>query len=411
MMIRDLGRVAMRSLSANRLRSALTMVGIVVGVAAVIAVMAVGEGARAAVAQQIRALGASLIIVTSGAGFQSGLRLGAGTTSNLSEADADAIQKEIPEAITASPFLRTQAQVLGNGANTATSVFGADNRFLTAREWDVEIGRLFDAEESRTGEAVALIGRTVAAALFPDQDPTDQQIIIRGVPLRIIGVLAVKGQSMVAQDQDDLVIVPIDIVRRRIIGGNPTGDGSVGAILVKAEDGAVLSDTSQSVRALLRQRHRLVSDQEDDFQLRNLTEIMNAVASSANAVSLLLAAVAAISLFVGGVGIMNMMLVAVTERIPEIGLRLAIGATRADILAQFLAEAGLLAATGGAVGVAIGWGLATVIAAVAAWPALIAPYHVLGALVFSAMVGLVFGFVPALRASRLDPIVALRSLS
>jgi putative ABC transport system permease protein len=410
MLTQDLARVALRALVANRLRSALTMVGVVVGVAAVIAVVAIGEGARAVVAQQIRALGANLIIVTSGAGFQSGLRLGAGTTSNLSEADAEAIERETPGTITASPFLRTQAQVIGNGANAATSIFGADNRFLVAREWLVESGRLFDPQEARRGEAVALIGRTVATNLFGELDPIDEQIMVRGIPLRIIGLLAPKGQSMLAQDQDDLVIVPIDLARRRIIGGVSASDGNVGAILVKAEEGADLVAASVEIRLLLRQRHSLVADQEDDFQLRNLTEVMNAVASSANAVSLLLAAVAAISLFVGGVGIMNMMLVSVTERVPEIGLRLAVGASRRNILIQFLTEAALLSIIGGMIGIALGWSLATVIATIAQWPSLIALHHILGVIGFSALVGIVFGFVPALRASRLEPMAALRSL-
>jgi putative ABC transport system permease protein len=402
--------VAWRSLSAHGLRSTLTMIGVIVGVGSMIAVAAIGAGAREAVTQQIRSLGSDLTIVTSGSGFQSGLKLGAGATSNLSEADADAISRDVESVAVSSPFLRTGAQAIGGGRNASTSVFGADMRFLVARDWLVESGRGFDLSEIQQAAPVALLGRTVVANLFGDADPLDEIVVVRDVPLRVLGVLAPKGQSMVAQDQDDAVIVPIGLARRRFLEQGParsSGDG-VGAILVKGKKGEDLDRTGADIRTLLRQRHKLFGDQDDDFQIRNLTEIMNAVASSANEISVLLEAVAGISLFVGGVGIMNMMLVSVSERVPEIGLRLAVGATRRLILAQFLMEAALLAAAGGVAGTLIGWALSTFAAKLADWPVLIDGGQAVEAVAFSAFVGVVFGFAPALRASRLDPIAALR---
>ena len=401
-------RSALSAIAGNALRSLLTMLGIVIGVAAVIAMVAIGSGARNLVDRQIRSLGANLAIVTPGNVTQGGARLGAGAASTLSDEDAAAISREIEGVAAAAPFVRGNAQVVAGGANWGTSVYAVDLEYFTAREWDIESGRAFDPEEIRRGEIVVLLGRTVARNLFGDGDPLDQTIRVRNVPFKVIGVMAPKGQSAFGQDQDDAIFVPLDAGRRRVIGRNYAKDRSVGSIFVKFEREDDIAPGIERMDALLRQRHRLLPDQENDFSVRNLTEVANTASASANTLSLLLAAVAAVSLLVGGIGIMNIMLVSVTERTREIGLRLAVGARPRDILGQFLIEATTLATIGGAIGVALGVGAAHAIANAAGWPSLISPNAVLVAVLFSGLVGIFFGFYPAQRAARLDPIEALR---
>jgi len=283
-----------------------------------------------------------------------------------------------------------------------------DLDYFVAREWEVETGRGLDLEEIRRGEIAALIGKTVARNLFGEGDPLDQIIRVRNVPFKVVGVMVSKGQSAFGQDQDDVIFVPLDAGRRRVIGRNQAKERSVSSIFVKFDNEDEIAPGIQRIEALLRQRHRIGPDQEADFSTRNLTEIANTASASANTLSMLLAAVAAVSLLVGGIGIMNIMLVSVTERTREIGLRLAVGARPRDILGQFLIEATTLATIGGAIGIALGVGAATAIAKAAGWPSLIAPEAVAVAAVFSAMVGIFFGFYPAQRAARLDPIEALR---
>ena len=401
-------RSAFSSIGANALRSLLTMLGIVIGVAAVIAMVAIGSGARNLVDRQIRSLGANLAIVTPGNVTQGGARLGAGAASTLSDEDAAAIAREIEGVAASAPFVRGNAQVVAGGTNWGTSVYAVDLDYFAAREWDVESGRSFDPEEIRRGEIVVLLGRTVARNLFGDGDPLEQTIRVRNVPFKVIGVMAPKGQSAFGQDQDDAIFVPLDAGRRRVIGRNYAKDRSVGSIFVKFEREEDIAPGIERMEALLRQRHRLLPDQENDFSVRNLTEVANTASASANTLSMLLAAVAAVSLLVGGIGIMNIMLVSVTERTREIGLRLAVGARPRDILGQFLIEATTLAIIGGAIGVALGVGAANAIASAAGWPSLISPDAVLLAVVFSGLVGIFFGFYPARRAARLDPIEALR---
>ena len=401
-------RSALSAIAGNALRSLLTMLGIVIGVAAVIAMVAIGSGARNLVDRQIRSLGANLAIVTPGNVTQGGARLGAGAASTLSDEDAAAISREIEGVAAAAPFVRGNAQVVAGGANWGTSVYAVDLEYFTAREWDIESGRAFDPEEIRRGEIVVLLGRTVARNLFGDSDPLDQTVRVRNVPFKVIGVMAPKGQSAFGQDQDDAIFVPLDAGRRRVIGRNYAKDRSVGSIFVKFEREDDIAPGIERMDALLRQRHRLLPDQENDFSVRNLTEVANTASASANTLSLLLAAVAAVSLLVGGIGIMNIMLVSVTERTREIGLRLAVGARPRDILGQFLIEATTLATIGGAIGVALGVGAAHAIANAAGWPSLISPNAILVAVLFSGLVGIFFGFYPAQRAARLDPIEALR---
>jgi putative ABC transport system permease protein len=401
-------RSALSAIGANALRSALTMLGIIIGVAAVIAMVAIGSGARERVTSQIKSLGANLAIVQSGNVTQGGARLGAGASSTLTDEDATAIAKEVDGVLAAAPVIVTRAQAVFGGANWSTQITATDLDFFTAREWDVGEGRLFEPEELRRGEIVAIIGQTVARNLFGEQNPLEQQFRIRNVPFKVIGVMAPKGQSALGQDQDDVIFVPLDTGRRRIVGRNYARDRSVQTIMVKFASEDAIAPGIEQTGALLRQRHRLMADQEDDFIVRNLTEIANTATQAANTLSWLLAAVAGVSLLVGGIGIMNIMLVSVTERTREIGLRLAVGARQRDILAQFLIEATTLATIGGAVGIALGIGSALTIARIAGWPSVVSFETIAVAVGVSGLIGVFFGFYPARQAARLDPIEALR---
>jgi putative ABC transport system permease protein len=401
-------RSALSAIVANALRSLLTMLGIVIGVAAVIAMVAIGSGARNLVDQQIRSLGANLAIVTPGNVTQGGARLGAGAASSLTDEDAEAIRREVDGVVAAAPFVQGGAQVVAGGSNWGTRIYGIDLDWFSAREWDVAIGRTFDPEEIRRGDIVILLGQTVARNLFGEDDPVDQVVRVRNVPFRVIGVMAPKGQSAFGQDQDDVIFVPLDAGRRRVIGRNYAKDRSVGSIFVKFANESDIEPGIQSMTELLRQRHRINGEQEDDFSIRNLTEIANTASASANTLSMLLAAVAAVSLLVGGIGIMNIMLVSVTERTREIGLRLAVGARPRDILSQFLIEATALSTIGGAFGIGLGAGAAYLVAQLAGWPSLVSTNAIIIAVGFSALVGIFFGFYPAQRAAKLDPIEALR---
>ena len=399
---------ALDALRLHKLRSALTMLGIIIGVAAVIAMVAVGGGAREQVVAQIRSLGANLLIVMPGNITQGGVRLGSGAASTLTDDDAAAIMKEVPGVQVTAPYMRGSAQLIASGMNWATGVFGVDLGWFEAREWDVDSGRAFEPEEISRGAQVALIGQTVARNLYGGLDPVGQELRIRNVPFRVVGIMAKKGQSTWGQDQDDIVFVPLNTARQRVLGRNLANARAVGSIYVKVRDGESLSVAEEDVKALLRQRHRMQPGQDDDFSIRNLADIAATREASARTLALLLAAVAGVSLAVGGIGIMNIMLVSVTERTREIGLRLAVGARQRDILRQFLFEATGLAAIGGAIGVMLGVGAAYLISNAAGWPLLIQPESIVLAVAFSGLVGVFFGWYPALRASRLDPIEALR---
>jgi putative ABC transport system permease protein len=401
-------RSALSAITANALRSLLTMLGIVIGVAAVIAMVAIGSGARNLVDRQIRSLGANLAIITPGNVTQGGARLGAGAASSLTDEDAQAIRREVDGVVAAAPFVQGAAQVVAGGSNWGTRIYGIDDDWFIAREWDVSMGRTFDSEEVRRGDIVVILGQTVAHNLFGDDNPIDQVVRVRNVPFRVIGVMASKGQSAFGQDQDDVIFVPLDAGRRRVIGRNYAKDRSVGSVFVKFANEDDIEPGIESMTQLLRQRHRIVGDQEDDFSIRNLTEIANTASASANTLSMLLAAVAAVSLLVGGIGIMNIMLVSVTERTREIGLRLAVGARPRDILSQFLIEATTLSTIGGVIGIGLGAGAAYLVAQLAGWPSLVSTNAIIIAVGFSALVGIFFGFYPAQRAARLDPIEALR---
>ena len=401
-------RIALRALAVNKLRSALTMLGIVIGVGAVIVMIAVGAGAQARVEEQIRALGSNLLLVMPGSTTAGGVRLGFGSGSTLTEDDVVAINRDLPEAL-AAPALRGSAQVVWGNSNWSTQIYGVTPEYLDVRQWPLASGRVFEAGEMQGAAKVCLIGATVAKQLFGSTDPIDQSIRIKRVPFTVIGVLDVKGQSMIGTDQDDLILVPIKTARSRVLGtASAARNRSVGTIWVKAAEGVDTKVVEEQVRSLLRQRHRIQPGADDDFSLRNLQEVMAAQEASSRVLALLLAAVASVSLLVGGIGIMNIMLVSVTERTREIGLRMAVGARTRDILGQFLVEAVTLSLIGGLAGVALGIGGSLLIAELAGWRIVISPQAVGLAVAFAFVIGVFFGFYPARKAARLNPVEALR---
>jgi putative ABC transport system permease protein len=401
-------QIALSALRANRFRSFLTALGIIIGVAAVIAMVAVGSGATASVEQEISSIGSNLLIVMSGNITNSGVRLGSGMAVTLTEDDAKAISTECPSVLAASPMVRGGVQVVFGNNNWATQVQGVTPDYLAIRELTVASGRAFTDQDVDSAAKVALIGPTVARNLFGDAEPVGQIIRIRNVPFVVGGVFAPKGQSPTGQDQDDVVVAPISTVKKKVLGASQANARSVQTIMVQGRGPESMTRAQEEVTALLRQRHHIQAGQDDDFSVRNLTELLAARESSAHVMSILLGAIASVSLVVGGIGIMNIMMVSVTERTKEIGLRLAIGARARDILTQFLIESVTLSLVGGVIGILLGLAASIVISKVAEWATLISPMSVLLAFLFSGLVGVFFGYYPARRAARLDPIVSLR---
>ncbi|WP_108647099.1 ABC transporter permease [Polynucleobacter rarus] len=400
--------IALQALRVNKLRSVLTMLGIVIGVAAVIAMIAIGGGAQQRVQEQIASLGSNLLIVIPGSVIQSGARLGLGNAQTLTESDYKAIQMEIPEVQVAAPVSRGNAQVVYGNTNWATSINGVYNDYFEAREWNLTEGRFFDQGEiSRFGK-VAIIGKTVASQLFGEDTPIGEVVRIRGIPFEIIGVADGKGQSGMGQDQDDVIFVPLTTGRNRLFGEPRGRIARVGTILVKANNGADTKYVEDRVTDLLRQRHRIRPTMENDFQVRNLSEILKTQEAASRVMSMLLAAVASVSLLVGGIGIMNIMLVSVTERTREIGLRLAVGARSKDIMTQFLVEAMTLSTIGGGIGVLLGVGISLLVAWLASWNISLSLLSIVLAVGFSATIGIFFGYYPAKTAAQMQPIAALR---
>lgn len=402
-------RSALKALAANALRSVLTMLGIIIGVAAVITMIAVGRGATERVQEQMKGLGSNIMLVLPGGVSQAGVRLGAQTRQRLTEEDALAIAYEIPEVQVAAPTSRTSGQAVFGNTNWGTTIFGVTNDYLEARDWGLQSGRVFDGAELSGSAKVAWVGATVARELFGEQDPVDQTVRVRGIPMKVVGVLATKGQNSMGQDQDDVIMVPISTLRNRLWGGDAASKlKRVGAISVKVREGQDMKAVEESIKELLRQRFKVQPGGDEPFQIRNLTEILQAQEASSRVMTMLLAAVAGISLLIGGIGIMNIMLVSVTERTREIGLRMAVGARGKDILAQFLIEATTLSLIGGAIGVLLGAGATLAVGHFAGWKVAMTADAVLLAVGFSALVGVFFGYYPARRASRLLPIAALR---
>lgn len=402
-------RSALRALSANALRSVLTMLGIIIGVAAVIAMIAVGQGATQRVQEQMKGLGSNIMLVLPGGVSQAGVRLGAQTRQRLTEEDAQAIALEIPEVQVAAPTSRTTGQLVWGNSNWGSTIIGVNNDFLEARDWPLQSGRMFDAAELAGSAKVAWVGATVVRELLGDQDAVDQVIRVRGIPITVIGVLSPKGQNSMGQDQDDVVMIPIGTLRNRIWGGDATSRlKRVGAISVKVRDGQDMKEVESSIQDLLRQRFKVQAGADDPFTVRNLTEILQAQEESSRVMTLLLAAVAGISLVIGGIGIMNIMLVSVTERTREIGLRMAVGARGRDILTQFLIEAVTLSLIGGAIGVLLGALTTWAVGAFAGWDVRLSWASVVLAVGYSGFVGVFFGYYPAQRAAKMLPIQALR---
>ncbi len=401
-------RMALGALGAHKLRTVLTMLGIVVGVAAVIAMISVGAGAERRIAEQIRSLGSNAIVILSGARTSGGVHWGLGTQLTLSEEDARAIAVEIPAVEVAAPSVRGAAQVVYGNANWSTVIQGVTPDYLIAREWEIANGRMFGTEEVDAATKVAVLGETAWKSLFGDTDPIGQTIRIKKVPFTVVGILEPKGHSAWGHDQDDVIVIPISTAKKKVLGANQSNVRAVGTVSVRVKDAALMEEAETQIRELLRQRHRLQPGQEDDFNVRVLSELFAAQEESARVMTMLLAAIASVSLLVGGIGIMNIMLVSVTERTREIGLRMAVGARSRDILTQFLVEVVTLALAGGLLGIGVGLLSARVIASLSNWSIEVPPEAIGLAFVFSAAVGIFFGFYPARKASRLDPIEALR---
>jgi putative ABC transport system permease protein len=384
------------------------MLGIIIGVAAVIAMVGVGAGAQARVAEQIQSLGSNLIIVLSGSVTSSGIRLGTGSQLTISEDDAAAIAREVPLVQAAAPAVRGTAQVVYGNLNWATVIQGVTPDYFEARDWPLTDGRAINPEDVDGATKIALVGQTTALNLFGESEPLGQIIRIKKVPFTVVGVLSRKGQNSWGQDQDDVIMIPISTAKKKVLGVSQANPRSVGSISIKVRADEDMVEAEEQIRALLRQRHRLQPFQDDDFWLRNLSEVLQTQEESSRVMTYLLAAIASVSLLVGGIGIMNIMLVSVTERTREIGLRMAVGARRRHILLQFLIEAITLSLIGGVIGIALGLGGSRAISYFAEWRTLVAPESIVIAFGFAAGIGIFFGFYPARKASRLDPIEALR---
>jgi putative ABC transport system permease protein len=400
-------RVALRSLRRNTLRSVLTMLGVIFGVGAVIAMVAISQGADALIQTQINSLGTNVVMVLPGSTMSSGAHGGYGSAQSLTVSDATAIVRECPSVAAVTYIKRQTMQVVAGGQNWSTMVQGVGTDYLTVRNWSLASGRFFTRQEEQIAASVCLLGKTAVENLFArGQDPIESTIRIQNMPCRVIGVLASKGQTGWGQDQDDTVVMPFSTAERKLIGAPILG--VVNIMMVSAHTAAQTVQVEQEIRALLRARHRIPEGREDDFSVRNLRDIADASASASQVMMTLLASVASIALLVGGIGIMNILLVSVTERTREIGVRMAVGAKARHILLQFLVEAMILSMVGGLLGIALGVGSAQLIAHFAQWPSLLSPTAVAGAFLFSGVVGMVFGYYPAYKASRLDPIEALR---
>jgi putative ABC transport system permease protein len=401
-------RIALRALRVNRMRSALTMLGIIIGVAAVIAMVGVGAGATKRIQDQIQSIGSNLIMVMPGSVSTNGVRLGAGAVASLTQDDSKAIAAECPSVALSVPTVRGGVQVVYGNNNWATNAQGVTPDYMPVRDYTMLSGQFFTTQDVDAAAKVAVLGETVAENLFGDSDPTGQVVIIKNVPFTVAGVLTPKGQSPTGQDQDDVILLPISTAMQKVLGANRANAQAVGSLTVQAVSPQAMDQAIQEMEALLRERHRILPGLEDDFTIRNLTEVFQAQETSAQVMSILLGAIASVSLIVGGIGIMNIMLVSVTERTREIGLRQAVGAKTGDILMQFLVEAVTLSVLGGIIGIAVGLAASLLISHFAKWSTAVSPLSILLAFLFSALVGVFFGYYPARKAAFMDPIEALR---
>jgi len=396
-------RMALRALRRNKMRSTLTALGIIIGVGAVIAMVGIGNGAKSQVEAQIASLGQNVILVFAGNWSSGGVRGGWGSAGTMRVEDAEAIAREIPGVIAVSPEVRDHQQVLANGLNWYTQILGEGPEYLDIRDWPLEEGAMFTDQDVRGTAKVCIVGKTIVNQLFPNEDPVGKVVIIRNIPFKILGVLVPKGLSVMNTDQDDVIIIPYTSEMKRV-----SKRTNLNAIIVQAASPDVSDRVQRDMSDLLRQRHRLGPDRDDDFTIRGQQEIADAATATTRIMTVLLGSIASVSLIVGGIGIMNIMLVSVTERTREIGIRMAVGAHGRDILLQFLIEAITLSSVGGLIGIIVGVGSAELLATWKQWPMLISISSVVLAFLFSAAVGVFFGFYPARKASRLDPIDALR---
>lgn len=401
-------RIAFRALQVNKARSALTMLGIVIGVAAVIATVAVGSGATQRIQQQIASIGSNIIIVIPGSVTSSGMRMGTGAAVTLTESDARDLAAQCPSVAVVAPVVRGGSQLVYENANWGSITMGVTPGYLTIRDLSIAKGAPFTQHDVDVATKVVVLGQTVVDNLFGDVDPIGKSIRVKKVPFTVVGVLARKGQSPMGQDQDDIVLIPLSSAKRKVLGIKSANADAVDSIMLQATSDQKMQAAQDEAQALLRQRHHLQPAQDDDFSIRNMQEIFAAQESSSRVMSLMLAAVASVSLIVGGIGIMNIMLVSVRERTREIGLRQAVGAKTRDILTQFLVEAATLSVAGGIVGIALGVAASFLVSRLADWQTVVGPGAVLLAVFFSALVGIGFGYYPARKAAYMDPIEALR---
>ena len=399
----EIFRIAFDALLRNKMRSLLTMLGIIIGVVAVIAVIAIGQGAQAQVDAQISTLGTNVLLIFPGSMTSGAVRGGGGTGTALTEEDGEAIKEQCPAVAFISPLLRSGAQVVYGDANWGTSTQGGSPDYFAIRDWRIDQGEFFGEADVRGATKVCLLGQTVVQQLFADEDPVGKTIRIKSIPFRVVGTLKPKGQNMMGQDQDDIILVPYTTLQKRLIGHTHSW-GYTASARSKAE----IMDAQQQITDLLRARHRLGPADDNDFTVRTQTEIAQASSDASNTMNMLLITIASVSLIVGGIGIMNIMLVSVTERTREIGVRMSIGARKSDILIQFLMEAIVMSMLGGAIGIALGISGSNIISKFAGWPTFVSTNSILLAVFFSMTVGIFFGFYPARKASQLSPMEALR---
>ncbi|MBQ7155530.1 MAG: ABC transporter permease [Synergistaceae bacterium] len=401
-------KTALRSLMSNRTRSLLTMLGIIIGVGAVITMVAIGRGAAQQVESALAGFGSNMIIVMPAPPNSTGARGAAGSGESLTLDDSNALASETFSVARTAPEVNASAQIIYGNSNWNTSVTGTTPDILQVRNWEIAAGAMFTEQDVRSGAKVCVIGQTVATELFGYSDPIDATIRIKSIPFQVVGMTTKKGANSWGQDQDDFILVPVTTAQRRLVRAGTRVD-TVRRINVQAKDRDSMTTAEQEITSLLRQRHRLTEGVENDFQVRNLTEVQESMASTANVMSMLLGAVASISLLVGGIGIMNIMLVSVSERTREIGIRMAVGARPSNVRVQFLTEAVVLSLLGGAIGIGIGIGLSKAVTAMFSWQTVISMQSIVLAAGFSGFVGVLFGFWPAWKASNLDPIDALRT--